>query len=97
MLFFPLHRDRLRQVKCLTPGFITSKLQGRDLNPGLSDLELWVLRPPLPRSSAETFPRHHAPRRPRHLGADLARKEGERPGGNEGVRDADGEEAVKAS
>lgn len=53
--------------------------------------------PPLPRSSAETFPRHHAPRRPRHLGADLARKEGERPGGNEGVRDADGEEAVKAS
>ena len=42
MLLFPLHRDRLRQVEGLTPDFVTSKLQGRDFNPGLNDLESWV-------------------------------------------------------
>lgn len=34
---------------------------------------------PLPRQGS--FPRRHAPRRPRHLGADPAGAEGERPGG----------------
>lgn len=43
---------------------------------------------PLPRQGS--FPRRHAPRRPRHLGADPAGAEGERPGGG-GGRDADGE------
>lgn len=42
MLLFPLHRDRLRQVEGLPPDFVTSKLQGRDLNPGLNDLASWV-------------------------------------------------------
>lgn len=28
--------------RLVTPDFVTSKFQGRDLNPGLSDLESWV-------------------------------------------------------
>ena len=43
MLSFPLYRDRVRKVEgSCDSRFVTSQLQGRDVNPNLSDLESQV-------------------------------------------------------